>query len=168
MAENEEMWIQGAVKKHPGALRHALIARRLMEPDQKIPVSLLRRAAKGDFGAKNARRAHLALKLRQFQGNPLENPSTGVTILLVVSAVGAALAATYLYRRFRGADAPAVEYMGVTTVSTPEEIAAAKAVCVAKGSGWRFESLHQGPTVPPATPSPYVCFPPAMTLSFGK
>ena len=110
----------------------------------------------------------LPSSLRQFQNNPLENPSTGVTILLVVSAVGAALAATYLYRRFRVADAPAVEYMGVTTVSTPEEIAAAKAVCVAKGSGWRFESLHQGPTVPPATPSPYVCFPPAMTLSFGK
>lgn len=53
-------WIQKAIK-HPGALRRSLKVKK----GHKIPVARLRKAAKGK--GRTARRARLALTLRQLR-----------------------------------------------------------------------------------------------------
>lgn len=52
-------WIQTAIKK-PGTLRKALKVKK----GKDIPETKLKAAASGKFGAKNAKRAELALTLK--------------------------------------------------------------------------------------------------------
>lgn len=59
----KKKWIQGAVKK-PGALRSRLKALGLVKGEERIPVSVLKRAAAGEFGPKTALRARFALNVQ--------------------------------------------------------------------------------------------------------
>jgi len=64
MARKKKKWIQKAIQK-PGSLRETLEKKGLATPGKPIPVTALRRAAKGEFGTKTAQRARLALYLRK-------------------------------------------------------------------------------------------------------
>lgn len=55
-------WIQGAIKK-PGALRKTLGVKK----GKDIPASKLKAAAKGKYGPKTEKRAHLAETLKKMR-----------------------------------------------------------------------------------------------------
>lgn len=55
-------WIQKAIK-NKGSLRKTL----KVKAGKKIPLTKLRKAAKGAYGAKTEKRAQLALTLRKFK-----------------------------------------------------------------------------------------------------
>lgn len=55
-------WIQSAIKK-PNSLRKALKVKK----GKDIPAYKLKEAAEGKFGAKNAKRANLALTLKKLK-----------------------------------------------------------------------------------------------------
>jgi hypothetical protein len=56
-------WIQGATAHHRGALHRALG----IPPGKTIPLAELRRAAGGEYGELNRKRAQLALNLRHLR-----------------------------------------------------------------------------------------------------
>jgi len=60
-------WIKGAIKR-PGALRSTLQGLGLVKPTQaRIPMKVLREAARGDYGPQTARRARAAITFRSFR-----------------------------------------------------------------------------------------------------